>query len=375
MNNRINILFLLRWFLLTVMTLLMTQCCLSQQIEGVLFDSLNMRVVSDAYVFINESSIGTVSNSDGSFNLDIEAYENVDLIISHIGYDNLVIPLTNSSQPIDTLYLNASAIALGEVNLVTKNKKGLRKRRLKKFEDAFLGAKAERNDVFIANPEVLLFYEENGKLKATSDEPLIIENNYLGYILRFFLSEFELKSNNDVFYKGTTSFEEKKVKLKQMAKYKRNRRKTFNQTYKRFFQQLIHQQLNEEDYLVGNSKINFQREFVQFQQLNIDSLSIVHNGNGTYMIPFEHYLTVKYVDQKPDRKIKSRKLSANFSTGLKQVKADVNDELVSYLGSKTNKIILDTHGRIMNPLDVEEFGYWASKRVASMLPLDYSHSK
>jgi len=346
--------------------------CFSQTIEAVLFDSLNSRPVADAYIFINQSSIGTVSDKNGNFTLDIGAFENIDLIVSHIAYENLVVPINTKSIQKDTLYLTPNAVLLNEIKLVSKNKRGLRKRRLKKFEDAFLGEKNERNGVYISNPEVLLFFEEEGKLMATSKEPLLIDNDHLGYNLRFFLSEFELMQNLDVFYKGTTSFEEKKVDAKKRARYMRNRKKTFQQTYKRFFHQIINAKLDETDYLVGTSKMNFQRDFVKFQHLNVDSLLVVDNEDGTYEMSLDGYLTVKYLKLKPKRNQKAQKLSTNFSTGLKQIKAEVHDELVSYLGSKTGKIILDSYGRILNPLDVEEYGYWASKRVASMLPLDYS---
>ena len=44
---------------------------------------------------------------------------------------------------------------------------------------------------------------------------------------------------------------------------------------------------------------------------------------------------------------------------------------ISYLRSKTGKIIVNRFGKILNPDDVEEVGYWANMRTATLLPTDY----
>ena len=43
----------------------------------------------------------------------------------------------------------------------------------------------------------------------------------------------------------------------------------------------------------------------------------------------------------------------------------------SFLWSKQGRIVVNKYGSILNPTEVEEAGYWASLRVAALLPLDY----
>lgn len=344
---------------------------MAQSVRGLVCDEMSKVPVQDAFIFVNDSSLGTITTKDGLFELDLENHVNVNLIISHLGYENKTLVLAKDELNLDTIFLTPHSFELNEISVTTKPKKRLRKKRLKQFEDAFLGAKEDRKDIQIENPEVLLFYKDGSKLIASADEPLIIHNEYLGYTIRFFLSHFELHSNNDVIYKGTTSFTEQEKSKKELAKIKRNRRKVFNQTYRSFFYHLIHKKLEADKFLVGTSTLNFKGEFEQFVPSAIDSLIVVEQEDGTYELDIDNHFTVKYLELESKRKAKTQKLSARFTTGLKEVKAEKNDDLVSYMRSKTQKIRLDKNGRILNPNEVEEYGFWAGKRVAYMLPLDY----
>lgn len=370
-RNQTNTVMLMRYSCCVLCIALMVPLGMSQSVQGIVYDELSNKAIQDAFIFVNDSSLGTISNQDGLFILDLENNVNVTLIVSHLGYENKTVALSEGLTNLDTIYLNPHSFELNEISLTTKGKKNLRKKRLKRFEEAFLGAKSERQDIEITNPEVLLFYEEGSKLMAKADKPLIIQNNYLGYTIRFFLTHFELYPNEDVIYKGTTSFTEEEKSKKELAKIKRNRHKVFHQTNRSFFYRLIHKKVEDKKFLVGSSKKNFKGEFVQFEALPIDSIVLVEKDDGNYELYVQDHFTVKYLDLESKRKAKTQKLSSTFSTGLKQFEAEKNDELVSYLGSSTNKIILDSTGRILNSQEVEEYGFWASKRVAYMLPLDY----
>lgn len=343
----------------------------AQSVKGFVYDDESKFEIQSAFIFINDSSIGTITDESGFFEIDTENHTNVDLIVSHLGYENQTFRITGDFQNLDTIFLVPESVEIKGVSLTKKYSKKLRKRRMKRFKDAFLGSEDNRKNVEITNPNTLLFYMEGSRLMATATEPLIIENKHLGYSIRFFLSHFELHSNADCIYKGKSSFSELALSKKALARAKRNRRKIFSQTYRSFFYRLIHDTIPKDAFIVGTSKQNFRGEFVQFDPVELDSLSLEMTDDSKYILDIENHFTVKYLDMKVSREASPNFGATNALSKIQNPRGIKNDQLTSYLGSKTGKLILDSNGRILNANEVEEYGFWASKRVAYMLPLDY----
>lgn len=346
----------------------------SQSISGILFDKEKNLAVQDAYVFIDDTSIGTISDASGYFNLELKELNNIKLIVSHLSYENKTVDIETNISSLDTIFLIENSFELGEVVLNTGSNKKLRKKRMKRFKNAFLGSDKNRQNVEITNPEAILFYEENKILYAIAEEPIIIQNDHLGYTINFFLEDFRLQKNEDVFYKGNTSFKEVEGSKKKLAKIKRNRRKVYEETHRSFFYNLINGNIEQENYIIGSSQKNYIGDFVQFDPIALDSLIIVENSDGNYELSIENHFTVK-----PTKGLNSNSVADAskgggrlYSKNLKEVKKENEHRSTSYLGSKSDKIIIDENGRILNSSEVEEHGYWATKRIAYMLPLDYT---
>jgi len=172
-----------------------------QSISGIVYDKEKNEAIKDAYVFINESSIGTITDESGKFTLELNDLINLTLILSHISYENKSINIKESDNNIDTIFLIKNSFILNEVVLKAEPNKKLRKKRLKRFENAFLGSDKNRPKIEILNPESIFFYEKNGTLYAVAEDPIEIENKYLGYTINFFLEDFALQKNKDVIYK------------------------------------------------------------------------------------------------------------------------------------------------------------------------------
>jgi len=104
---------------------------------------------------------------------------------------------------------------------------------------------------------------------------------------------------------------------------------------------------------------------------------VIQNDDDNYILYIENYFTVKSKKQSKNKaEANSRNSGGRLnSTSAKQIVKEKGDKSVSYLGSKSDQIILDKTGRILNPAEIEEYGLWASKRVAYMLPLDYTLNK
>lgn len=342
-----------------------------QTIEGIVYDKDRKEPIQDAFIFVDDSSLGTITDKIGHFNLELKKHNNVTLVISHLNYENETYLIGKDILSCDTIFLTSTGHQLSEVNITYKVNKKLRRKRLKRFQNAFLGEESDRKGIKILNPEVILFTEESSTLLAKANEPILIQNDHLGYTIKYFLSEFELQRNNDVMYKGRSSFQEIEKTKKELAKIKRNRKKAFAQTYHSFFYDLIHNELDKEQFSIGSAQKNYHGQFVKHEPVPIDSILIEQSDDGNYVIEIDHHLTVEYLDKGPKKETQKSKLSHTFSSGLQKAHVEVNDDYISYLGSSSDKIILDKNGRILNSTEIEEYGFWATKRVAYMLPLDY----
>jgi len=344
----------------------------AQQLNAVVVDASTKEPVSDVFVFMANSSIGTTTDVTGTFQLTIKEVAQTAILFSHLNYELLTINFTKGQAFQDTIYLKSADLDLELVEVSKKAKPKLRKKRLRKFKDAFLGESREVKYIKILNPEVLLFHVEGKKLIATASQALEIENKLLGYQLDFYLETFELDLlDKDVFYKGNPFFKPLESTKKELARYKRNRKKAYQKTSRKFFSNLVANKIDQEAYDLGYATLNRNGEVVDYQQITTDSLKIETIENNKYSLPIKAYLAVMDVSEKPAQTNNKAALSSNFSTGIKAVKQQELLTATSYLKSKSNQIILNKHGIILNALDIEEYGFWSEQRVAFLLPLDY----
>ncbi len=161
-----------------------------------LIDGESKVPISDAHIFINDSSLGTISDINGYGELTVSGQETQELIITHLSYEPLIIApevylkLVNG----DTLKMWDNGVDFSEIVLSAKRGNQWKKK-LKKFRKALLGEGTDARDCQILNPEVLRFEAENGTLRATAVDLLNIENNYLGYDIRFRLEELVIEAD------------------------------------------------------------------------------------------------------------------------------------------------------------------------------------
>ena len=89
--------------------------------NGKVFDFETKEPLSFANIFIEGKSIGTVSNSQGEFILDIEIANNNDSIIfSYMGYENFKIS-TKDIEEFEFIYLRKSLLKLPNVLIYAQN--------------------------------------------------------------------------------------------------------------------------------------------------------------------------------------------------------------------------------------------------------------
>ncbi len=327
--------------LLSSFAILTTEC---QTLRGVLLSEVDRSPVKEAFVFISNSNYAVESNENGFFEIEIGGLTKVSLTISQINYELAILETDPTLHDMVEILMTPKKNEIDEVKFTEKYNPRLRQKRLKRFTEALLGREYDKKNVKITNPEVILLYEKDDKLRVQTQEPLIIENRELGYNINFYLAHFEMHPNNDIYYNGAAFFEELVMDKKQKAKAHRNRRMTYRKSKRHFMSSLFFEKgLDEYRFFVQAEESKKQ----DYRHITIDSLN------------------AKIIST-----MKSRTKQIDLATELKVY--DVKYSTYSYIKPRNGYLQIDRYGNILNSGEVEESGYWTESRVAALLPYDYT---
>lgn len=351
--------------------LLTTTVVSGQTIKAIVADEESRQVIPDVFVFLDNSSTGSITDIQGKFELKTEVQHNILLVLSHLNYELNSLAVKDLANLADTIFLTPSGVILEEAVVVEKAKPRVRSRWLKRFKSEFLGEDYDKALIHILNPEVLLFKQAKGKLTAESKAPLIIENKVLGYRVQFFLEDYKSYRGGDLVYFGKVFFEELAGSKKETAKYKRNRHKVYEQSSRHFFANLVQQNESANRYEIGFCLFNKNEEFVNYESTAADSLLITEFRKDKYEITINRILTITNNQLKISQGIQ-KNTGTTMAGRVGNFKQTTNNIPQSYLWSKHGRIVVNKYGSILNPTEVEEAGYWANMRVAALLPLDYA---
>lgn len=310
-------------------------------ISGTVYDEITNDPLEGVSVYFDGSTFGVVTNPEGYFELPIDKKINSPLVISFLGYSDIII-----EDPYDKgnwkVYLREKAIALQGVTL--KADPFTRAEKLKAFKAQFLGTNINGSSCKILNEDAIwLSYDvTTNQLLATSDEPIIVKHKYLGYENRFKLVDFHIKysrktlstlSIKETYYAGTSFFIDKQ-------KGKRKYLKRRNNTYQGSVMHLM-RTLRDEDY--ENQKFRFFK--------------------GGFKIDPKSY--IKVTQQMFNTKV----VLPNFKMPVlfKNRRSDITQ--------KGDYIIIDGYGNFSPPTSVYFSGDLGMQRVGDMLPLDFKSEK
>jgi hypothetical protein len=180
--------------------------------SGRVVEAGTTKPIVSASVFIGSSSAGTTTDEAGNFILRKVPAGKFTLVVSSVGYETFAKQMESGKMPAQ---LTVELVhTWGDL-----------------FVENFIGKSAYARDCRIKNPKVLRFRNsiKNNTLKVWSDEPLIIENNALGYTLSYDLHEFVYNfSDNSVAYSGYPLFTDMPGKDKKgMTKIKESRKRVY----------------------------------------------------------------------------------------------------------------------------------------------------
>ena len=330
----------------------------------ILLDDTNLSPISDAFIFGENSSIGTNTDQDGKASLSEKNLNKVKLVLTHIKYETVTIPSEKLSRDTtNIIFMTPKVLELQEVTIGAK-KRNQRKRRqwMRKFEHAFFGETNSRNKIELLNPEVLWFEETDSLFQAHATDYLSLINKSTAYQMRFFLDDFKIFNNQDVRYIGQIFFEDISSEMRNQRRINKRRDKNYLNSKNLFFKSLVQElPVNQQRFEFGitaptDDPINpYHYQPVNYTQLNW------RYGLGADTILLSDYLTVINKDE----------VIANHLARGRNGKVMDDKPAASFLLSRTGRFILNKNGYLINQKDIEESGYWTSHRMAMEMPIDY----
>jgi len=321
------------------------------EIRGKIIDKKTGQPIPFANIYLNKSQIGTTSRVDGTFVLSYQYREPIDLFVSFVGFKTVKRTIKNQDDELlIELVQNPLLLTAYEVK---SSKDKTWQRQLRRFKSIFLGTNEFAAQCEILNPWVLSFSESNGTFSASSDQVLKIRNEALGYLVIYYLENFEHTSKLTL-YNGLTSFEElDPVSVKQYNKWQLNRSIAYRGSLRHFLKACIDNNL---------SANGFEAEVVQQPGKFIvknesregDISRIIRKGSEIFrvkdssrLVDFENHILIRYFDESKRDIYQLSWINSNFPTPM------------------------DDWGNLANSTGIITYGSMADEGFAYILPLEY----
>jgi hypothetical protein len=183
--------------LIVVIFLFWCQYAFSQSVlKGHVFSEENKKPLASVSVYLNNTSIGTITNDDGLFILKGIPQGKFNLVATSVGFETYTILLDLRDLPKDfQIVLKPKADELQGFSVLPTDPNGWEKYG-KYFTLLMIGTTPNSNNTKLMNPEVIKFrLNEGNDLTAFAKEPLKITNYALGYEIEYKLEEFEVNLN------------------------------------------------------------------------------------------------------------------------------------------------------------------------------------
>ena len=179
-----------------VFIIIILSCCHinAQTLTGVVYDQATKQPIPGVYVYFDGTSIVDATDNSGRFTLTVKQMINTNLVFRHLAYQTLIIEDGLYMYLPDTIYLEERPLAtLGEITVRADSYS--RRQRLRAFREQFLGmTQAGRSCKIVNEDDIEVWFNVSSKtLMASSDKPIEVINEYLGYRILFTLADFKVE--------------------------------------------------------------------------------------------------------------------------------------------------------------------------------------
>lgn len=331
-----------------------------------------------ASVFLANTTKGTTADDKGSFTLTNLQAGRFEMVVSSVGYETFSFPVYTDKPKTYVIRLKPST-DLMEVKVKARRSPNWDKH-LSFFIQNFIGTSQNALNCRLLNPKVVWFDEddETHVLKAGANEPLIIENNALGYRIKYLLESFVYdKSQHFLSYLGHPVLEEMEARSPRQAKrWMENRRTTYYGSTMHFMRALHTRCVGEEGFVLNRiaeqldienqrpGKEPIKTRILVRKILPVDSLIDADSSSASVtMLKFRPLIQVTYLKEKEETEYS--RTHAPLVTNRDRIGQ------VSVLHMLSPNVLVEANGNYYEPLGILFEGYWSWEKVAEMLPLNY----
>jgi len=388
----------------------------SHEISGKVLNGADKTPLANASVFLSNATVGDMTTVDGSFNLHNVKPGKYELVVSIIGFEPLRQDILVNYSDIILPEIEASpqTISLKEVTVKPLND-GNRARNYAWFKDEFLGTSALAAECKILNPEIIdLDYDDaTNTLTASSNDFIIIENQALGYKIKYLLASFIKDTNKDakdnnadmIHYEGSALFENLKGTPAQERRWKKQRKEVYEGSAMQFLRSAVNGRTDGEGFRVLRlercinpdrpndslieAKIKLYKKSRSKVTAGRDSLSFWVKKNKLpkmleklVLAPLNKEDFIRPTDQQglfafgpgnaDDAFYVTYNKDQRFSLDPQPAKlydpGNVENTLVNF---DVPYVFFDANGEIVNSNCLTLTGVWGRERVAELLPVDY----
>ncbi|HWZ36545.1 MAG TPA: carboxypeptidase-like regulatory domain-containing protein [Mucilaginibacter sp.] len=376
-------------------------------ITGKVVTKASKTPIPQASVFLSNSSFGTSTSGDGSFQLNKLRPGQYTLVVTSIGFQDYTQKIQVEEDQALNVEVNLvpKVVELREVTISTNAKADWR-RNFEQFKKDFLGQDDNAKLCQILNPDVIYFtyHKKALLLEAETEKFLVIDNHALGYRVKFLLKDFSSDGITEVIrYGGERLFEELPGSSAQKKVWQKARDDAYYGSSMQFYRALYTDKLAEEGFevhhlsrylnpvrpsdqvlrqLIGKFKslrmvdsANHWIEIANMSKYYMDKVTQTPYASfellrptqtpGVYAMAFSNYLYVMYTKKRDE---------TNYKDVFRPLDMPNYEISVITLPSSPGAAIFDKNGIVINGEPLYE-GTWSKSRLSQLLPVDYVPSE
>jgi hypothetical protein len=205
-----------------------------------------------AAIYLSGYQISTMTNNGGRFTLPNLSAGSYDILVKMIGYFPFSKNIIISDKSVELeIILKENTTFLKEIVIKPDPN---RAHQIELFKGLFLGKTPNAKDCKILNTEVLIVNNDpgTGMLTINATDFLVIENQALGYRIKYLLKAFEYDFKTDIYYyAGFPYYEELKGTNAQENKWRKKREIAYNGSQQHFFKALYTNRVADEGFIIN----------------------------------------------------------------------------------------------------------------------------
>jgi hypothetical protein len=341
-----------------------------------------------ASVFFANTTKGSSTNVDGEFVFYNLPPGRLQLVVSFVGYETLILELKTPLTRKLKIILKPSARQLKSITIYDKKQKYSDwLDYLKIFKENFIGQSGNAKLCELVNPKILSFDNDKDQLTATADTSLIIMNRALGYRLKFLLDIFSLTYlTHTIRYQAQFVFSSLAPTDEVERKYwATNRLHAYYGSEMHFMRALYKRKLMEEGFFVSLNKEGYDKKGRKINEAFADTVIFIESPvfpNKKMRVPIVYYNKIlDSVQSTPTQPILSFQGNLEITYVNERESLEYqrirNSTQVGFKQFQRSQIFLLKPGFIVEPNgqiymeDILSKVYWSWELVADSLPFDY----